>query len=277
MGLSQVETTAAAAPPWAVIATAGLALVLGLVIWLAGGRLMKPAFVAVGALIGATLSHLLPAELRSAVGDWALTGGGVVIGALLGWLLFRVLVANVVGVVLAAALTLTVAAFVEAGPAAAGGVGRVSSPDPRDASVGPKTDARHPFDPRHPLLDDVPVVREAKAVASNLWEQVWAYWNHDLDARGRGLVLLALIAGYVAGLVLGFILPAKAAAVTTAFIGPAIWMPAAAWLMLWFDLPMAERLPRGAATWLLAWAGAGALGAGVQVIGAARRGRKKEK
>ncbi len=304
----------AAAPPadlpWSVYVAAGLALVVGLVIWLAGGRLMRPAFIALGAIIGASLAHLLPQGLAQWIGAWVLAGIGGVVGALVGWLAFRVLVANTLAVVIAVVSALAVAAWVrgeapadDRAPAGdATGESPADESSPEDGSLEERIARQQIEGAKGALADAIEKARvgieeaaaedgeaggsiadltvergkqTVKVFAARSWQSLVAFWNHDLTPRGRAYLLLALSLGYLGGLVLGFALPKRAAAVTTAMIGPAVWMPAAAYFVVALDLPVAQRIPSSPLLWLIAWAALAAMGLMAQVLGS--RKRKAEK
>lgn len=291
--------------PWSVHLAAGLALIVGIVIWVAGGRLMRPAFIALGAIIGATVAHLLPEVIRQWTGEWALAGIGAVAGALIGWLAFRVLVANTLAAVIALVSALAVAGFVRVeptaaedpepqsadAPGAANAPGKKQSLEEWAASLQLKhlreefarataeakerihTAAGAPDEPTGSIAE-LTVERGSRALrvfGARLWEQLVAFWNQDIGPRGRALLLLALVLGYLGGVVLGFALPKRAAAVTTAMIGPAIWLPAAAYLTVAAGLPIAQRVPADPLLWLLAWFVLAIAGLGIQLLGARKK------
>lgn len=312
--LGQIATLAAApgiggaAWPWSVHMAAVMTLLVGLLIWLAGGKLMRPAFIALGALVGVGAAHLLPVAVTQWIGDWALTGIGAVMGALLGWLAFRVLVANTLAVVVAVVSTLAVAAFVKLPVPNTPVDGAQVAPEDEPESSGPQTieerlqsmqldqvketigdaveqarakieeTAAQPDDPEGPgSIADLTVERGSRAVkvfAARTWQQLVYFWNRDLDPRGRALLLLALVLGYLGGLVLGFALPKRAAAVTTAMIGPAVWMPAAAYGVVAMGLPLASRIPSDPLLWLVAWAVLAGVGVAFQLVFGRKRAAK---
>jgi hypothetical protein len=130
--------------------------------------------------------------------------------------------------------------------------------------------ASQPDDPAGPgSIADLTVERGSRAVkvfAARSWQQLVEFWNRDLDPRGRALLLLALVLGYLGGLVLGFALPKRAAAVTTAMIGPAVWMPAAAYGVVALGLPVASRIPSDPLLWLVAWVALAGIGIAFQLV-----------
>lgn len=296
--------------PWSIHIAVGLAFLVGLMIWLAGGRLMRPAFIALGAIIGASLAHLIPEAVDQAVGRWVVIAVGALLGILFGWLAFRVLVAGTLGIVVSIVSALGVTAFVHLDPPE----DRIVAPVPAE-SAEPAPDSEHAQPVWRPRsmeewilslqldrlkesaakvgaearaamdeaesddadlpgsIADLTVKRGSRAIkafAARSWEQLVRFWNLDLDPRGRALILLALCVGFLGGLVLGLALPKRAAAVTTAMIGPAVWMPAAAYLMVAAGLPLARQIPADPLLWLLAWVVLAGLGLLLQLLGSRR-------
>ncbi|MBL8746194.1 MAG: hypothetical protein JNK58_07545 [Phycisphaerae bacterium] len=309
-----ILTLAAAPPagvadwPWTVHVAAAMALLIGMLIWLAGGRLMRPAFIALGALVGIAFAHLLPDVIAQWLSPWALSAVGAAVGALIGWLAFRVLVANTLALVIALVSTLAVAAFVKLPVPSGEPPATESTSSERAPATNPRTleewfaslqlnqlkesvgaaveaakarldeTADQPDDPDGPgSLADLTVERGSRAVkvfAARSWQQLVYFWNTDLDPRGRALLLLALVLGYLGGLVLGFALPKRAAAVTTAMIGPAVWMPAAAYGVVALGLPLASRIPTDPLVWLIAWAALAGVGLLFQLFFGKQRAAK---
>lgn len=304
MPLSLIAAAPAPDLPWSVHVAAGLALIVGLIIWLAGGRLMRPAFIALGAIIGASLAHLLPQGIAQWIGPWVLAGIGAVIGALVGWLAFRVLVANTLAAVISIACALGVAAMVTGegpiSPSTSTSSESTSQPAEPGAEGGSLEErlARQQIEQAQEAISDaidrargrieetaservesgsiaeLTVERGKQTVrvfAARSWQALTEFWNHDLSPRGRAYLLLALTMGYLGGLVLGFALPKRAAAVTTAMIGPAVWLPATAYIIVATGLPLAERIPSDPLLWLIAWTTLAIIGFGIQVFGARKK------
>lgn len=301
-----------AALPWFAHAAVLLAFGAGLVIWLSGWRLLRPGFVVLGLIGGAIAGHLWPADLRFGLDPWAYVGAGAILGVLMGWLAFRVLVANTLGLVGAAALSLGVAAFVRVEPS-----GLTQTPEPPPAAAQPSTDhepgpetggetsslellvlklkleelrqsladsldmpaadTASDSEPDGPLTDltthrSIEIVR---AFARRTGDQLWRFWNDDLNPSGRALLILSSVVGFLSGLVLGLMAPKRAAAVTTAAIGPAVWIPAAAYLGVAMQLPFISHAPARPETWLLVWTGAFGAGLLIQLWRSRAKAQKK--
>jgi hypothetical protein len=97
--------------PWGMHAAVGLLMAAGLVLWLAGERVLRPAVVVfagvLGALLGAVLVSTTP--LSSVAGVWHGLGIGLFIGLLAGVLMYRSALALGTGVVLGLLLPLCAA------------------------------------------------------------------------------------------------------------------------------------------------------------------------
>ncbi|MDX2114651.1 MAG: hypothetical protein SFZ24_03390 [Planctomycetota bacterium] len=326
---SEGDWTAAqgiAALPWYAHVAVGLTLGAGLLLWVSGHRLMRPMLMALGAVAGSVTGHLAPAVLDPTGTGLALTAAGAVCGAIAGWVLFRLLVAQTLAGVVAVAAVLGTAAFVRTGGAgteAGEPVLVLAAPEAAGAEGAESvTGAEVLALLREERLTHAEALRLARAMAAHRIEemmtwargaaaeqmeraseeaesgesaggagaevggealpevsarrggeiigafvrhaawQLWAFWNEDVTPSGRIALMMSAVLGYLGGLALGLALPKRAAAVTTALLGAAVWLPSAAYLAIALGLPMSESMPADPGVWLLAWAavaGAGLL------------------
>jgi hypothetical protein len=299
-------SAAASAHPLLIHASVAILAVAGLVLSFAGSRLMKPAFVLVGGLTGMVLGHLVPPALHPGGHALAALAIGAVLGAIAGWLFFRVFVAQCLGAVLALAAVLGVAAYAHANPASFGAE-RSPVDQALDAAQASARQARESIDQRmKDLLDraeksfeaaeaaskpaESPVVPNTlapqaaaersgdllKDLGSQLARDIGNFWEDNLPPAARLALAFAAIAGYLVGTIAGMLLPVKASAIITALVGPAVWMPAGVYLLHAFDLPQAQSLPTRPETWLLVWAVAATLGLIVQLALARRKSKRKQ-
>jgi len=79
--------------------------------------------------------------------------------------------------------------------------------------------------------------------------------------------MVAGVLGAVVGIILGILMPAWAAAAITSFVGAAVALPAAAWLMVALDLPGQSALNLSPLGWSVLWVSAALLGLVVQSQG----------
>ena len=287
------------AHPWVIHTFIALMLCFGLLLTFIGRRLVRPGFIILGFACGALLGHLSPPALHPAGQPLLAAGLLGVLGAIFGWLSFRVFVANALAMVLALAATLGVAAYHKV-PAPTVALERATVPNEVARELADRADqnndlrrqvegalerARQSLEsggstaPTTPT--DVAAPAEAAERSADLLEvlaerlglQISDFWNHDLTPAARFALSIASIGGYLAGLVLGFILPSRASAVITAIVGPAVWIPAGVYLLHVFTPTYADNLPTRPTIWLAAWAAAAIVGLAVQLLAG---GKKKQ-
>lgn len=265
-----------AGPAWAPHAVALFAFASGIALWLAGRRYLRAAFVlagsGIGALSGFEALHALGPSLNPLIG----AGAGFVLGALLGLVAFRFVVALSLGGIGALASVLVALGAFNAGLIKDGlrmdhngaalrsfaeDAGRALAPlalsedsTPRDAFVGP-------------VLSDAAVnlagnaAERARLFFASLTQQAAPIWN-DLPTERRMTLSAAGVVGLILGALAGFLLPSRAAAVSTSFIGPAIWLPIGLYLLSALGVPVESWAPARPLVWLGVWlalAGAGLL------------------
>lgn len=119
--------------PWGMHALVGLLMVAGLVLWLSGQRVLKPAVVVfagvMGALLGAIIVAMTPLSASASV--WHGLGAGLFAGLLIGLLMFRSAIALGSGVVFGLLLPLSAACILSAiNPATREALLRPATPEP---------------------------------------------------------------------------------------------------------------------------------------------------
>lgn len=261
----------------AILTAAALA---GVLLWLAGRILLKPAIVLLLALVGgatgASAAPLVAGDTAAPVAAGA--GLGLTLGALLGLVLFRFAMAVALGAVLAVATPL-IAAIPLGMPAGAEGawaaIGSISEGSGRTAGAtaagGPRTSdpAVEPItDPlaeesRNPLAGSVSAAEWVARAAYSALDSEWS----ELSAGDRAIMALSAMVGAVLGVGVGLILPVWAAGIVSALLGPAVWLPCVVWGARATGLIPAEPLVGGPAGWLMIWAGLAAVGLAVQCGG----------
>jgi hypothetical protein len=92
-----------------------------------------------------------------------------------------------------------------------------------------------------------------------------------LDGREKSVLTGASMLGAALGLFLGAMFPKRVAALMSAFLGAALLLPSAAWLVEAFAPAAGEKLPATASVWLGLWAGLSVVGAAIQWTGGRRK------
>lgn len=278
--------------PWAPHVVALFAFAAGIAMWLAGRSYLRLTFCLAGGAMGAMSGFELMAALAPSMNPFIGAGIGLALGALLGLVTFRFVVAVSLGMVGAIAATLIAMAAL----AVSGGAIEESLASAQNDFIAASPEAAHDdssvrdgareawkslaplaFDEDSPANNDLmgPVIADAagdlandaaeraKAFFAELVNQAAPIWN-DLPTQRRVALSGAAVAGLIIGLLGGFLLPSRAAAVTTAVIGPAIWMPTGVYLLGALGAPLESWIPSRPLAWIGLWLGAATIGLLVQ-------------
>ncbi|MBL0926136.1 MAG: hypothetical protein IBJ11_00600 [Phycisphaerales bacterium] len=294
-----ISPAAVIADPAAGLAFVIGALVLGVVLWLFGRRSLRFAFAGLGVAAGGALASSIPSGLGPAVPWWAVLAAGCLLGLFLGLALFRVTVAAVLGVTLAAvALPLAYISVALLPPpdeasnaAAAAKLTSVHAAGTRTAEAlerfrtlrgvldatrpAPTTEARIAIDWPEDAPAETPVAGDGRSptVAQSLANAVQAtgtrlvgsaapLWD-QLPPRDRLLVLAATALGFLSGVLTGMCAPRGSATLVTASLGAAVWLPAAAYLYTRAPARPFD-LPAEPGVWIGGWLALTAIGAAFQ-------------
>lgn len=293
--LNSSGAAAATGGVWAVYATAGVAFVVGLALWLVGGKAMRPALGAIGMAAGAGVGLVIGQASAGAVNTWVATGTGALAGLLFGLIMFRLTMSLTLGAVLGVLAPLATATLIHfyGSPLDAAG------PD-QGTQTSEKTDYRSLF------LDDVPIAegleqaRELSekgraALAQNageegptgqaaaqvgkfagaLAEELQPLWD-EMPVRDRMLLVLSMVTGAAMGMAVGMILPKSAAALIAAGAGAGMWLTSGVWLATSTGVVGAGALPKKAVVWLGVWGVLWVGGALFQFLFLGRKSRKHE-
>jgi|GEM_PF-7106169 len=253
------------------------AVLVGLILWLTGARILKPSLATLGTIFGGVCGMLL-FPMLSAPGaptpgniDPAYIGMGCggLLGLLATLLAFRTAIAVTLGVVcatLSIAATggvLGVARFIEAHEDAARAYGspRVwivsHDRDVTSASVGGgfvRADRLVHADAKRsasPLGFTGPAARMESDVREHT-EAVTQTWQ-TLSRTTKVTLLMSGLMGLLAGMILGLAATRPATALLTATLGSAAWMIGAAWLVSQVFPGIFERVGVQPIGWLTIW------------------------
>ena len=300
--LSQVappQTDPASVPIAVSIALASITLG-GLLVWLVGSRLLRPAFVFVGTIVGASVGYVGAQTLSLGIDPLWVGGFGLVTGGILGWIMYRIAVSLSFAVILGAAIaTATLSAF-QFRPDSNPPAKSIEPPFAEDiesltdlASVLPQLPS--PLLIAHDALgqadqlaaEDAPQkpspngLRSAldmsfergSAFARTLATRIQPLWD-GLSFRDRMFLAGSYVLGFLIGLSLGVAAPKRAAGAITAFAGPAIWIPSGVFLIETLQPAAMGWLPDDPMPWLAAWGIAVVIGLVIQWIHPKRRADK---
>lgn len=284
--MDRLDTTAAAQnlldsmQAWHLNVAAGVGVLLGLVLWLVGGRLIKPTFAMTGILLGAALGFFgvamagvqpigeMPAPILASL-------VGALVGLIIAIILFRFAMAIAGAVVLGLVGAASVAAYVhgtvrEAEPRAEASARIVhvsaSQPEPQDEAE--KNDGESGVDAVTAIARQI--TDRALAAGDEALARAEPYWN-AIPIAQRTWIAGGWIGGVLLGLLFGALMPQHTSALIASMVGSAMWIPSAGWIATAASVPGAEHLDQPVTVWLAVWLGATIVGVSVQWIAAGRR------
>jgi len=258
-------------PPSAHALLAGGVLV-GVILWLFGRRLLRVGFVLAGGAAGAVVAYFAAPALGIGADPVIAGGAGALAGAILGGLVFRVSVAAAAGSLVGA---MAVACAVALAPHTQADL-RAAADAPLDWSgvIGPSLEWKfepEPFDlgelaPEFAARTSDPA-EQVRAFVDSLAEEIRPRWN-ELPTTTRMRITSAGVVGFLLGMASGLFWPKRAAGVISGFLGPAIFLPCAALLALSpdspFPLPSVQSPLSSPLIWLGAWFALGLVGTALQ-------------
>lgn len=283
--MDRVDTTAAAQnllesmQAWHWNVAAGIGLLLGLVLWLVGGRLIKPTFAMTGILLGAALGFFgvamagvqpigeMPAPILASL-------VGALVGLIIAIILFRFAMAIAGAMVLGLVGAASVAAYVHETVTSAESRAEAEPTIVTVASVHPDTH-EEPTGKSDSSVDAVTALaRQITDRALEVGDQALAraepYWD-AIPIAQRTWIAGGWIGGVLLGLLFGALMPQHTSALIAAMVGSAMWIPSAAWIATAAGVPGAEHLDQPVTVWLAVWLGSTIVGVSVQWIAAGRR------
>ncbi len=219
--LSQIDlSTALDRAPAVLPVSFGVMLVLGLILWLMGRKMARPA-VALGGLLAGAASATISGQVL-AQGHWLLLLAvvGAISGCLLSLLLFRFWMGVSCALILALAAPLALLAW---------------------TGVAPPDDQR--LDLSQPRQGErVSFVERAKTLYESERAQAERWW-HDLGDSKRRWVMIVAGGAAVLGLLAGLIAPRTASAMQSALIGSSLLLAGGVGLLRLYGGDLAQKIP----------------------------------
>ncbi len=207
-------------PAWQLYIVIGVG-VLGLILWLLGRKLARPA-CAVGGLVWGGMGGFVLVQ-QAGMTQWlfAFVVVAAVAGCLLAWFLFRVWMGLSAAIILGLAIPAMVLVWQGAPPPAPPEAeARTEAPAQLDAAEVQPLDADALKLQGEELVDKITADVQARLRA--LYEEQAATvrgWWEQLGSRGQWTLLIAAAAGASFGLIVGLIAPYFAASIQTALVG----------------------------------------------------------
>jgi hypothetical protein len=261
-------------------ALVGIGLACGLLLWLFGSKVLRPAAAVLGGAIGSAVGVIAPTslgimEIAGVPASLFGLGAGAVLGMLIALALYRAVLTFSTGLVFGAAGLMAGLAFYApwVGPTAAPDAGEpvaavVDSSYAEAAQIVAQAAgdgaAGESADGRDATMEEMAIERAAVFVRAT-GDALAGQWS-ALEENARLIVLGTTLGALMFGLILGLAAPERASAVVTAALGSGLWLYCFAWLSVEEGAPWAGSLDLGARGWAIAWAVAAAVGVGAQVL-----------
>lgn len=247
---------------------AGIAVVVGIMLWAAGARAVSLAFAAAGGTAGLFAGFTLAGnvnvpDVAGLPGSLIAGAGGAAVGVVIALVAMRLVVSAAAGVTAAAAAACIAVLATPHLPAQLGTPqAGATQPAPVVQPVGlMQFEAQSegaPIDQSSPMTTADASDVSARAVV----DHAEAAWDR-VPAGYQGQAAIAVLAAGLLGAVLGAVWPARVASATTAFMGAAIWPLGAIQVQAAMGTPLPiEETPTQA--WLVAWLVLGVVGLGIQ-------------
>lgn len=252
---------AASGQGWIAALLAAAGIVVGLVLWLGGGRVLRPIAVVAGGLVAAGATTAIWPSTPWAQGPGGLSVGwaalaGTVIGLMAAWMVFRAAVMVLSGLVAgglavgAGVLFMGGAMAVDVRAVDTDGVWGAVAPS-RLVQLAAGEGGREQS------------IEEARTALGAAGDWASGVWESVPPARRAALLLCGAV-GCAAGIVLALRARRATDSVLASLVGAAVWLAAACWLTRATSAPWAGLLDRPASWWLAAWLGAAAVGLAAQ-------------
>ena len=263
----------------------GIGLACGMLLWILGSKVLRPAAAVLGGAIGSAFGVIAPTSLGiMEIAGMPASLFGLVAGAVLGMLvalaLYRAVLTFSTGLVFGLAGLMTSLAIYspvpppETVPDGTDPVALVGDPVYFEAASIVMQGEASATDPSEVSIREVASER-AVAFVRATGDALAAHWA-GLEETSRLIVLGSTLGALMFGLVLGLAAPERASAVVTAALGSALWLYCFAWLSVEEGAPWAGSLEIGARGWAIAWAATAAVGAGAQLLLWSRRKKSGE-
>lgn len=247
---------AAGRVPWMAYLPAAAGLIGGMLLLLAGNKVLKPVTLVLGAAVGGmlgviALTNLLEGHTYECPAALASMGIGSVVGGLVAFGMFRAALA-IAGAGTFAALGVLIAGAVLSVPTTGAKV---------ELGVRTKlTAVSHVLDPEPSLESPKAAERTAEVGVSLAGDHVNNVWE-SVPGKARGTLILVALGAGVLGFVMGALAPRKTEALVTSLFGAGVFLVSFVWVV---GAVGVGGLELGAMGWLIAWGCVSAVGLCVQ-------------
>lgn len=274
--------------PLAAFTPVALMIIVGIVLWAAGRRILRAGFAIVGLLAGAAIGFALGEHPALGLAPWVAAILGAIVVACIFALAYRIAVALSMGAVLAVAAPLCVLAVasLQAGERADEGQAKDATTEEvrdsisdwlaqheqtlKDATDAVKRSSDEAIE-RSGLRESASEqIEELRGYGSRVMEGLHAEWEKTPPALRPKLKLAAVI-GALAGIVLGLLARRFSDSAITALGGSLLWLTGLRILAVRMGIGDQPWLPSSAVGFMALWLAAAFIGLGIQWTFSRRR------
>ncbi|MDY7107052.1 MAG: hypothetical protein SYC29_00290 [Planctomycetota bacterium] len=248
-------------------------IVVGIILWAAGRRVLRAGFAAAGLILGGAAGWILGDAVQLGVSPWITAAVLGIIIACVAALMYRVAVAGALALVFAVAAPMAVVTVAEIQGVDKSVLQPVEpedepeGPAPReldelDRFFGEAEEGEGPISPPGEPGDDeggdgqIDLTEEAserldqaRSYAEQVLEGLRAWWD-ETPEKLRPAIIGAAVGGILLGVLFGALAPTLSAAVVTSFGGALLWLSGLRIVVTQVGEPVVNWLP-SQATWLL--------------------------
>jgi len=269
--------------PLASLIPVAMLIVVGVILWAAGRKVLRAGFGAAGLIVGAGLGWMILGNINLGIPPWI---GAIVLGigvACVAMLMYRMAVAGSLAIVFAIAAPMAVVTVAELQSIGDEDTPAAFAEQEGEDTLGSFFEDDEETDPLHDLARDhaasqlnlnPDTVRDLEEAARNraqkIYDEALAWWESTPE-QIRPHIVGAAVSGLLAGLLIGALAPSFSAVVVTAFGGSLLWLTSLRVVLVQIGGGVAEWLPKGAMILLILWFAVAGTGIGIQWV----RRRKK--
>jgi len=250
----------------------GAGFVAGMILWLAGGRVVQPAFVVLGALGGAWIGAMvLPGVAQTATvfgipSVYAGLAGGLVAGLVISLVAFKLAMGVSAAFVFAAIGIVGASITLSRTPGAL--------PEPSETQKAIQALRDSVADKTSKIRDELRLSKgdaaeKVHGYAEELRQDIKGRWD-ALPTQSQKMLLLAAAGGFILGLLLGLAAPQKCASLVTAMLGGGAVIACGYWLLDAMNPELASKVQMGPIGIAITWVAVALVGVMVQWQGGAK-------
>jgi hypothetical protein len=274
-----------------------LLVVTGMLLWVAGRKLLRAGFAAVGFIVGGALGWFGGESLRLSVSPWILALVGAVVLSVLSAVAFKLAVMWTLAIVLGILAPLGVivvheqqakhgnASLENAGEKAAEWFDKqVDGPSREKAgeiAAAASAQAKEKVDEFVEKIGEQSSggaakkgIEQIEHFGSRFADAIKQRWNAAPESL-RPMLVISSIVGIVLGLILGFAAPNFSAAAVTSLGGSLLWLTGLRVLLTRIGVPEGPWLPASGGSWMAVWLITAFVGMGIQWTAKRRKADKK--